>query len=129
MEAARSSIFEGVRRIGLPAPIEVDVALSCMLSGTATPRAYPRVASGVRKLERVLVHVRLRFAERVRGPILLGAGRYQGLGLCLPVDRTLDGRMAALAEPRAPSMIYLQLELEPDPHADQVNLSSGERID
>jgi CRISPR-associated protein Csb2 len=99
LEAARSSIVESVRRIGLPAPIEVDVARSCVLPGTASPCAYPRGASGARKLQRVLVHVRLRFAERVRGPMLLGAGRYQGLGLCVPVDQH-GLPAAALAEPR-----------------------------
>jgi CRISPR-associated protein Csb2 len=88
LEAARSSIVESVRRIGLPAPIEVDVVRSCVLPGTVSPRAYPRAAGGAHQLHRVLVHVRLRFAERVRGPMLLGAGRYQGVGLCLPVDRT-----------------------------------------
>ena len=88
--AARKSIGDGIQRIGLPAPVEVDVMRSCVLPGTAPARAYPRFTSGGRKLERVLVHVQLRFAERVRGPMLLGAGRYQGLGLCLPVDRSRE---------------------------------------
>jgi CRISPR-associated protein Csb2 len=30
--------------------------------------------------------VRLVFGEPIEGPVLLGAGRYQGLGLFLPVD-------------------------------------------
>jgi CRISPR-associated protein Csb2 len=32
------------------------------------------------------VHADIVFAEKVRGPVLLGAGRYTGLGLCLPID-------------------------------------------
>ena len=89
-DAARATIIEAVHRIGLPSPIEVDVVRSCVLAGTAKPRNYPRFPSGLHKPQRVLVHVRLVFAEAVQGPVLLGAGRYQGMGLCLPVDR--EGR-------------------------------------
>jgi len=85
-EAARTSIVESVQRIGLPAPIEVDVVRSCVLPGTAKPRSYPRFPIDAHKPQRVLVHVRLVFDEPVRGPVLLGAGRYQGMGLCAPVD-------------------------------------------
>ncbi len=35
--------------------------------------------------ERPLRHLVLTFGERVRGPLILGAGRFQGLGLCLPL--------------------------------------------
>jgi CRISPR-associated protein Csb2 len=34
---------------------------------------------------RLRAHVKLRFAEPVRGPLLLGAGRYLGMGFCKPV--------------------------------------------
>jgi len=34
----------------------------------------------------VRVHADIQFAAPVRGPLLLGAGRYFGLGLCLPVE-------------------------------------------
>lgn len=85
-ESARASIVESVQRIGLPPPIEVDVVRSCVLPGTAKPRSYPRFPIDGRKPQRVLVHVRLVFDEPVRGPVLIGAGRYQGMGLCAPVD-------------------------------------------
>jgi len=85
-EVAKASVVEAINRIGLPAPIEVDVVRSCVLPGTAKPRTYPRFPSGTHKQQRVLVHVRIAFAEAVRGPLLLGAGRYQGMGLCAPVD-------------------------------------------
>jgi len=35
---------------------------------------------------RPMRHVALSFAEPIRGPLVLGAGRYRGLGLCLPLD-------------------------------------------
>jgi len=89
--SARDSILTSIERLGLPRPIEVDVVRSCVLPGTAKPRAYPRFPSNPQRPQRVLVHARLVFAAPVRGPILVGAGRYQGLGLCLPVDRDLHG--------------------------------------
>jgi CRISPR-associated protein Csb2 len=91
-DAARATVIEAVTRIGLPAPIEVDVVRSCVLPGTAKPHAYPRFPSDARKPQRVLVHVRLVFDQPVRGPVLIGAGRYHGLGLCAPVDGRRDRR-------------------------------------
>ena len=35
---------------------------------------------------RPLVHLVLHFQQPVRGPLILGAGRFRGLGLCLPLD-------------------------------------------
>jgi CRISPR-associated protein Csb2 len=84
--AAQASVVEAVARIGLPPPIEVDVVRSCVLPGTIKPRAFPRFPIDHGKSQRVLVHVRLVFAQPVQGPVLIGAGRYQGLGLCLPVE-------------------------------------------
>jgi len=85
-DEAAACMIEAVQRIGLPAPVEVDVLRSCVLPGTAKPRQYPRFPSDPRRTQRVLVHARLLFDEAVRGPVLVGAGRFQGLGLLLPVD-------------------------------------------
>jgi len=38
------------------------------------------------KPARPQIHVHLRFAERVAGPVLLGAGRFLGYGLCRPIS-------------------------------------------
>lgn len=35
---------------------------------------------------RPLAHLVLTFPQPIRGPLILGAGRYRGLGLCLPLD-------------------------------------------
>jgi CRISPR-associated protein Csb2 len=37
-------------------------------------------------MPRVPIHADIRFELPVKGPLLLGAGRYFGLGLCLPVE-------------------------------------------
>lgn len=83
---AERSVAAAVERIGLPAPAMVDVLRSCVLSGTAKPRSHGPFPLDTMKMQRVLVHARLVFREPVRGPLLLGAGRYQGMGLCLPTD-------------------------------------------
>jgi CRISPR-associated protein Csb2 len=85
IEAACATVVDAAHRIGLP-PVEVEVFRSCVLPGTAKPRDYPRFPSNRDRTQRVLVHARLVFGEPVQGPVLLGAGRYHGLGLCLPVD-------------------------------------------
>ncbi len=40
---------------------------------------------------RPLVHAVVRFPEPVQGPVILGAGRFVGLGLCLPLDCETQG--------------------------------------
>jgi CRISPR-associated protein Csb2 len=92
-DEAREIVAQSVERIGLPRPTNVDVVRSAVVSGTAKPRMHPRFPASEQKPQRVLVHVRLEFATAVRGPVLIGAGRYQGLGLCLPIsDRDSGGR-------------------------------------
>jgi CRISPR-associated protein Csb2 len=61
----------------------VDVVRSCVLPGTTKPRDFPRFPISDQRPQSV--HIRLVFTEPVLGPRLVGAGRYQGLGLCLPV--------------------------------------------
>ncbi|MFW6031653.1 MAG: type I-U CRISPR-associated protein Csb2, partial [Myxococcota bacterium] len=72
-------------RIGLPRPQWVQVMRRSVFD--AAPKAdafmpFPRRAGATR---RVCVHVEMRFPTAVEGPVLLGAGRYFGLGLCRPV--------------------------------------------
>lgn len=78
---------------GLPEPVDVVISPVGMMSAVPRAtngrsrggRAFPRfVAAGSGELKQT-VHVALTFNERVRGPVLLGAGRYLGYGLFLPV--------------------------------------------
>lgn len=66
--------------------IAVDVVRSCVTPGSAKPRSYPRFPANLSRPQRVLVHARMTFAKPVGGPLLVGAGRYQGLGLFVPVS-------------------------------------------
>lgn len=84
-EEAEKTIIEAVRRIGLPAPERVEALRSCVLRGSAKPASFPRFPADKNRTQRILVHARIHFQEPVRGPLLVGAGRYHGLGLCLPI--------------------------------------------
>lgn len=72
-------------RIGLPLPTWVQVMRRSWFGAAPAARRfmpYPRKEGALR---RVCVHAELLFDEQVSGPLVLGAGRYFGLGLCRPI--------------------------------------------
>ena len=83
-EQVEAEVRAGLRRVGLPEPVTVDVSTNPLLPGAAPlrPIDLPRQARG--KLFR---HVAVTFDRTVRGPVLVGAGRYLGVGLLAPVGR------------------------------------------
>jgi CRISPR-associated protein Csb2 len=88
-----ATLIEGACvRIGLPKPRVIVPDKHSAIRGTAPARpsqkspawlswALPGSLAG-----RVLTHATLTFNEPVLGPIALGAGRFVGLGICLPLD-------------------------------------------
>jgi CRISPR-associated protein Csb2 len=78
----------GCAHIGLPWPVRVHVMRRSRFAGAPPASAfapYPRTrTSGFR---RVCVHVELEFAEDVAGPVVLGVGRYFGVGSLARVGR------------------------------------------
>ncbi|MCS7079353.1 MAG: type I-U CRISPR-associated protein Csb2 [Chloracidobacterium sp.] len=101
-------IFEACRHAGLPEPVEIDFGATSWQRGT--PRAVakarplrgqpnapttqarlgdgfpPYFAKGA-NAPKPQLHVFLRFAGPVVGPVLLGAGRFMGYGLFKPLQR------------------------------------------
>jgi len=85
-------IAASCQHIGLPEPVELEIHKHSAINGASS--AYP--AKGRRGCDwtfpggsklgaRVRRHVVLRFEKPVRGPVIIGAGRYYGFGLCLPL--------------------------------------------
>jgi CRISPR-associated protein Csb2 len=80
--------------IGLPEPVVIEIHKHATFRGA--PSTYPdrgvrhrarwSFPEGSRLSDRVRRHVVLEFNEPVRGPVFLGAGRYHGFGMCLPLD-------------------------------------------
>jgi CRISPR-associated protein Csb2 len=75
-------IAESCTRIGLPPPVEVRTGNTSAFKGA--PPVHPFLGRSSRMEGRPMQHVLVRFAEEVRGPVLLGAGRFFGMGLCRP---------------------------------------------
>jgi CRISPR-associated protein Csb2 len=82
---AQQYVAESCARIGLPRPISVEVSLAPLLPGTQPVHAFLSWPGRPGRTARVRVHADILFAEPVRGPVLLGAGRFFGLGLCIPI--------------------------------------------
>jgi CRISPR-associated protein Csb2 len=82
---AESIIARNCEHIGLPRPSAVTILPAAPLIGAAKAREFPPFPGVEGRFQRVLTHAAIEFAEPVRGPILLGAGRYVGLGLMRPV--------------------------------------------
>lgn len=95
--ASRREEIDGLIRracinIGLPEPRVISAVKHSAVEGA--PSAYPsggephwtrwRLPQSL--ASRPLTHAVIEFAEVVRGPVLLGAGRFVGLGLCRPLN-------------------------------------------
>ena len=93
---ARACVFAGLA--DSPGQVRVNIRLDAPLIGVpASPggrrspgqRQFPGYQTGS-GTPRACVHAEIEFTEPVRGPVLVGAGRYFGYGLCLP--RQAEGR-------------------------------------
>ena len=74
--------------VGLPEPMSVDVSLSPFLAGSHPAGRFPAFVQNGRAgrpVRRQLVHASVTFEHPVAGPLMLGTGRFLGLGLMRPV--------------------------------------------
>jgi CRISPR-associated protein Csb2 len=67
-------------------PASVEVSLAPLLPGAQHIKDFLPWPGRPGRTPRARVHADIRFETLVRGPLLLGSGRYFGLGLCLPVE-------------------------------------------
>ncbi len=80
---AAEVIAHGCKYVGLPCPVDVVPDQFSPLYGVQPSfRFVVRRASGK---PRLYTHATLTFSEKVRGPVVVGAGRYFGLGLFRPI--------------------------------------------
>lgn len=82
---AQACISEACLRVVGACPISVEVSLSPLVPGAQHVRAFLPWPGRAGRTPRVRVHADIQFAAPVQGPLILGAGRFFGLGLCLPV--------------------------------------------
>jgi CRISPR-associated protein Csb2 len=85
-----ASIERACGHVGLPKPAWISIAETSPLRGAPSAierrdaRPWERWHVPSSLAGRPLVHATIGFDEVVEGPVILGAGRYVGLGLCLP---------------------------------------------
>jgi CRISPR-associated protein Csb2 len=66
---------------GYPSPVAVRVSFAPLLRGVPHSRSF-HVKPRQGRPPRPLTHVTIEFPVPVRGPVLIGAGRYSGYGVC-----------------------------------------------
>jgi CRISPR-associated protein Csb2 len=90
-ERAAESVKDACERIGLPRPREVMLHPVSLVEGVSHAREFPyliRKSDGGRRHHS---HAVLIFDEPVAGPVIIGAGRFRGYGLCRPMDQGGEG--------------------------------------
>ena len=83
---AQQSISEACLRVVGVRPVSVEVSLPPMLPGAPNIHDCLPWPGRRGRPPRAQIHADIRFDVLVEGPLLLGAGRFFGLGLCLPVE-------------------------------------------
>jgi CRISPR-associated protein Csb2 len=86
-EKAVETVKDACERIGLPRPLDVLLHPVSLIEGAPRSNEFPpmhRKSDGGRMHH---AHALIVFAEDVEGPLLVGAGRFRGYGLCRPFVR------------------------------------------
>ncbi len=89
---AEGIVRQACLRVGFPEPAAVSVTPVSQLLAVPMSAEFPaRDLPG--KQRRRHAHVQITFAEKVRGPVLIGAGRYYGYGLLRPLPKAGEPAM------------------------------------
>ena len=91
-EQAAESVKDACPHIGLPRPREVLLHPVSLVEGVPHARKYPQLTRKNDGSKRSHSHAVIVFDEPVNGPVLVGAGRFRGYGLCRPMDEQSDER-------------------------------------
>ena len=94
---AEEAIVRSCEHVGLPEPIAVRASLVPHLVGARPAQDFPvfrqgRGTSG--GVVRRLIHASVEFPDEVSGSLVLGSGRFMGLGLMRPADRAAENTTA-----------------------------------
>ena len=82
---AERMVAEACERVGLPRPSDVVLSEVSLHVGVPHSRSFPAIRRKSDNGRLQHLHAIVTFDERVAGPVILGAGRYRGYGLCRPV--------------------------------------------
>ena len=86
-ERAAESVKDACEHIGLPRPRDVLLHPVSLVEGVSHAREFPQLIRKHDRGRQSHSHAVLVFDEPVAGPVLIGAGRFRGYGLCRPIER------------------------------------------
>ncbi len=86
IRAAEATVREACERIELPDPTRVVILPFAPVAGSYKAKHFGPFPREETRTQRVLTHAYIEFAEPVLGPVMLGAGRFAGLGLFKPIS-------------------------------------------
>ncbi len=92
-KSAETGVATACGHVGLPEPLSVEVALNPFIVGAKPAKRFPSFSQNGKEgkpVRRQLVHASLTFEHTVEGPLMLGAGRFMGLGLMRPMPEFGD---------------------------------------
>ena len=90
-QSAEEAVVASCEHVGLPAPVSIHLSLSPLIRGARHVRDCPpfqRKGKQGEVVRRQLVHAALTFDETIHGPLMLGSGRFAGLGLMRPISES-----------------------------------------
>ena len=83
---AAESLKDACAHIGLPQPRDVLLQPVSSVEGVPHAREFPQLTRKRDGGSQSHSHALIIFDEPVRGPVMIGAGRFRGYGLCRPMD-------------------------------------------
>ncbi len=78
------AVKDACERIGLPRPLEVLLHPVSLIEGVPRSNDFPWISRKRDGGRMHHAHAVIVFGEEVQGPVLVGAGRFRGYGLCRP---------------------------------------------
>ena len=102
---AEAAVAKSCTHVGLPKPVDVTVSFDPFVKGVRPAPAYPafsQTGADGNPVSRKLLHAAITFSSPVAGPLALGAGRFLGLGLMLPLPNKQRRSANDSAPPKDP---------------------------
>ena len=85
-DRAAESVKDACSHIGLPRPLEVLLHPVSLVEGVPHSREFPQLTRKRDGGQQMHAHAVVVFDGPVAGPMLIGAGRFRGYGLCRPMN-------------------------------------------
>ncbi len=86
-DRAVENVKDSCEHIGLPRPRELMLHPVSLVEGVPHAREFPQMRRKRDGGKQYHSHAVIIFDQPVGGPVLIGAGRFRGYGLCRPLDR------------------------------------------